>query len=423
MSALWPSGLERLYIDFDSFFASAEQHLDPRLCGRPVGVIPVASDHTGLIAVSREAKALGLKRGMVVREARQQCPSIVLVEARHETYVALHKAILETVESVVPVKGVRSIDEMVCALLPSEQRQAEAIALRIKDKLAETFSPALTCSIGLGPNDLLAKIAAEMNKPDGLVIFHPDDLPGPLLTLPLTEVPGIAKGNAARLARAGVTDMAGFLRLQPKEARRIWGSVEGERLWMGLHGYAVERPETERRMFGHGRILPAEWRHLGGAYACARVLLAKAASRMRREGFAARSLGLWLNDRQGAEWHGEKRFPAAWDDPAFLTALAELFRRAKREYTSRRAHSLHIVLHDLQPMTEAGRDLFSDTPDAQLRRRMESLSLVADRLNAQYKSRMLHFGPWAAIPGGYAGAKIAFNRIPDAEDFDNPRAG
>ncbi|MGO4705503.1 type VI secretion protein ImpB [Microvirga sp. 2MCAF38] len=422
MAALQPSGLERLYVDFDSFFASAEQYFDPRLRGRPVGVIPIKSNHTGLIAVSREAKAVGLKRGMMVHEARRLCPSIALVEARHDAYVVLHKAIIRTVEEIVPVKGICSIDEMVCALLPSEEKNAHAIARRIKDALAETFSPVLTCSIGLGPNDLLAKIAAEMNKPDGLVTLHPDDLPGSLLALPLTEVPGIAKGNAARLARAGVTDMAGFWQLQPKEARRIWGSVEGERLWMGLHGYAVERPATERRMFGHGRVLPTDWRNLPGAYACARVLLAKAASRMRREGFAARSLGLWLRDRQGADWHGEERFPATWDDPALLAALAELFRRAKYEYSSRRANNLHIVLAELQPVEDIGKDLFSNTADAQLRRRMESLSLVADRLNAQYGSRILHFGPWPEIPGGYVGAKIAFNRIPDEKDFDLPRA-
>ena len=79
-----PTGLERLYVDFDSFFASAEQHLQPHLRGRPVGLIPVNSEHMGLIAVSREAKAQGIKRGTFVRDARRQCPGIVLVTARHE---------------------------------------------------------------------------------------------------------------------------------------------------------------------------------------------------------------------------------------------------------------------------------------------------------------------------------------------------
>ncbi|WP_230531619.1 Y-family DNA polymerase [Microvirga roseola] len=411
-----PAGLERLYVDFDSFFASAEQHLQPALRGRPVGVIPVDSEHTGLIAVSREGKALGLKRGTFVRDARRQCPGLVLVTARHEAYVELHRAIIEAIESVVLVKAVCSIDEMLCALLPSEQAEALALGRKVKDVIATRIGPTLTCSVGLGPNDLLAKIAAEMEKPDRLVALHPDALPGPLLSLALTDIPGIAKGNAARLAGAGIGDMAALWRLQPKELRRLWGSVEGERLWMGLHGYTVERPETRRRMFGHGRVLPADWRSLEGAYAAARVLLAKAASRMRRAGFSARALALWLTDRHSAGWYGEEHFAPTWDDPSLLASLSRLFRHAERE-DMRRNRSVHIALHDLVPLQDIEEDLFGHTAEAQLKRRMEYLSAIADRMNARHRQTLLHWGPWIDIPGGYAGAKIAFNRIPDAEDF------
>src|SRR5829696_6279005 len=118
-----PAGVERLYIDFDSFFATAEQHLR----GRPVGVIPIDTPNTGLIAASREAKRLGIKRGMWVREARAVCPNIALVAARHEKYVALHKEIVRAVERVLPVAAVRSIDEMVCALAVNESARAEAV--------------------------------------------------------------------------------------------------------------------------------------------------------------------------------------------------------------------------------------------------------------------------------------------------------
>ncbi len=411
-----PTGLERLYVDFDSFFASAEQHLQPHLRGRPVGVIPVNSEHTGLIAVSREAKVRGIKRGTFVRDARRQCPGIVLVTARHEAYVALHRQILEAIESVLPVKAVCSIDEMVCALMPSEGPHALQIGQRVKDVIASQMGPTLTCSVGLGPKDLLAKIAAEMEKPDGLVALHPESLPGPLLSLELTDIPGIARGNAARIARAGIGDMAALWRLQPKELRRLWGSVEGERLWMGLHGYTVERSETRRRMFGHGRVLPADWRSLNGAYAAARVLLAKASARMRRAGFAARALSLWLTDRSSAGWYGEDHFQPTWDDPSLLASLSRLFLHAERE-EMHRSRSVHVALHDLVPLQDIEEDLFDDLPEAQIKRRMEYLSVIADRLNVTHRKTLLHWGPLVTIPGGYAGAKIAFNRIPDAEDF------
>jgi DNA polymerase-4 len=411
-----PAGLERLYVDFDSFFASAEQHLQPHLRGKPVGVIPIDSEHTGLIAVSREAKALGLKRGAFVREARKQCPDLVLVTARHEVYVELHRAIVEAIETVLPVKAICSIDEMLCALRPAEWPQTLVIGQRVKDVIARDIGPTLTCTVGLGPNDLLAKIAAEMEKPDGLVALHPDDLPGRLLSLDLTDILGIAGGNAARLARAGVADMAALWRLQPKELRRLWGSVEGERLWMGLHGYTVERPETRRRMFGHGRVLPADWRSLNGAYAAARVLLAKASARMRRAGFSARTLARWLTDRHSAGWYGEEHLQPTWDDPSLLASLSRLFFHVERE-EMHHSRSVHVALHNLVPLAEIEEDLFDDTPEAQLKRRMECLSVIADQLNVAHRKTLLHWGPWLMIPEGYAGAKIAFNRIPDAEDF------
>ena len=411
-----PAGVERLYVDFDSFFATAEQHLRPDLRGRPVGVIPVDSEHTGLIAASREAKRLGIKRGCWVREARRACPEIVLVPARHDVYVRLHRDIVKAIDRVAPLLAVRSIDEMVCALSPGDQAHPEAVGRAVKAGIARDVGPVLTCSVGLGPTELLAKIAAEMEKPDGLVAIRPEDLPGPLLRLSLTDIPGIARGNAARLARAGVADVAGFWALAPKQARAIWGNVEGERLWAELHGYAVERPATGRVMFGHGRVLPGEWRNLERAHACARYLAVKAARRMRRAGLAARALAAWLTDRGGAGWFGEARFAPTWDDRSILKSLDRLFGQAQGEAPVR-CRSVHVVLHDLVPLDSQRRDLFDVAAPFEARRRWERLSVLADLLHARYGRDMLSLGPSVEPPGGYAGAKIAFNRIPEDEDF------
>lgn len=411
------TGLERLYIDFDGFFATAEQHLQPRLRGRPVGIVPVDSEHTGLIAASREAKAFGVKRGAFVREARRLCPDIVLVVARHDVYVHLHHAILAAIERVIPVAAVRSIDEMVCKLLPAEGGRGGAIAHEVKAALARDIGPVLTCSIGLGPNELLAKIAAEMRKPDGLAIIRPEDLPGILLDLPLRDIPGIAAGNAARLERAGIIDIEGLWRIAPKQARAIWGSVEGERLWALLHGYAVERPSTLRSMFGHGRVLPRDWRDWEHAQACARFLAVKAARRMRREGFAARALAIWLTDRGSAGWYGERAFPPTFDDRSLLKSLGLLFASARAGDAPARSRSVHVALHGLVPIVDIGRDLFETTAEFERRRRWERLTLLTDRLGERYGRAVVHVGPSVEPPGGYAGAKIAFNRIPDLRDF------
>ncbi len=138
---------------------------------------------------------------------------------------------------------------------------------------------------------------------------------------------------------------------------------------------------------------------------------------MRREGFAARALALWFTDRNTAGWFGEERFGPVFDDRSILGSLGHLFASARRTGAPLGGRSLHVALHDLVPAGEVTRDLFDSTPEFANRRRWESLSLLADGLNARYGRAVVNVGPWVEPPGGYAGAKIAFNRIPDEADF------
>lgn len=412
-----PEQIERLYMDFDSFFASVEQQDDPSARGRPLGVIPLATDRTGLIAASKEAKAQGVTRGVSVREARQACPGIILKVARHDRYVQAHKAIMDAVGTILPVRKIWSIDEAECAILGWERREPERLAANIKAKLAEDIGPWVTCSIGFASNQFLAKIAAEMNKPDGLVILQPGALPGPLFDLDLRELPGIAGGMRKRLTAAGVETVEALWNLSPKHARAIWNSVEGERFWAQLRGYAVEMPATKKMMFGHGRVLSPDWRGGEKAKACARLLAAKAARRMRRDNFYARSLSLGLIWEDDARWGGEARFEPAHDDHTILAAIEDLFARALAPHPGRRAKKVHVTLHDLLPLHERVENLFEPEGSRALRHRWEAASGAMDRLNHHYKSCVLSVGIREPVPGGYAGAKIAFGRIPDEDDF------
>lgn len=242
---------------------------------------------------------MGVRGIISVREARRLVPNIKLVVQRPDAYVKLHHRMVREIDQIVPVLAARSIDEVVADVSGWRPDEALAKAKTVKQRLATTIGPFITCSIGLGANELLAKIAAELRKPDGLVVFYPDIMPGPLLTLQLRDLPGIAGGMERRLLKAGVNDVAGILALAPKQARAIWRSVEGERFWAQLHGYAVERPVTQKCMFGHSRVLPPDWRSNERARACARLLTIKAARRMRREGFYARRFCLSLRGKHG----------------------------------------------------------------------------------------------------------------------------
>lgn len=412
---------ERLYLDFDSFFASAEQQMNPALQGRPVGVVPHASEFTSLIAASKEAKKYGLKTGTSVREAREICPNIVIVEARPDEYVKLHHQILDVIDTVLPIGSVRSIDELVCRLLPSESNQAASLGLAIKAALRQKFGSALTCSIGIAPNELLAKIAAEIDKPDGLVIVRDEDIPNRFLNLNLRDLPGIAAGVEARLNRSSITTVEQLWQISPKQGRAIWGSVEGERFIAGLQGYAIEKQETKRRMFGHGRVLPRDWREPDKILQCARLLCMSASRRLRKEHYRAGALvyGWRIKGQESVSVEGV--FPPSRDDHSFLTCLAGLHRRLLmhkqfRSMDFRQIKNVHIYLHNLSGEVVESHDLFDEPQQKQKQQRWEQISDTLDRVRKQFGADVLSLGPSIA-PGSYIGGKIAFGRIPDLDDY------
>ena len=409
--------IESLYIDFDAFFANAEKQLQPDLRGRPVGVIPLDSRHTSLIACCYVAKAAGIKRGMGAQEARARCPQIALPLARHDEYVKLHHMILDVLNRHVPVAKVWSVDEMECALIGAERRRGAEIAAAIRADLRQTIGSWITPSIGLAPNQFLAKVAAEMDKPNGFVMLRPQDLPGPLFDLALTDLPGIAKGIYKRLGSAGVFTVEDLWNLQPKHARAIWRSVEGERFWAQLRGFAVSRSETVRRMFGHGRMLSSDWRTPQKARDCLRLLTAKAARRLRREGYLASALTVSFSTANGQRWHGEQRFAPARDDYTFLQAACTLFDAGITAHSVSRLKKVSVMLHKISQIGEVSADLFERADIGAKRERWERITDAMDALNARYKKGVVSQGPRYEPPGGYAGAKIAFGRVPDLEDF------
>lgn len=412
-----PTEIESLYIDFDAFFANVEKQLRPELRGRPVGVIPLQSDYTSLIARCYLAKASGLTRGTSVREAREKCPEIALPLARHDEYVKMHHRILEELNRHVPVEKVWSVDEMEFALTGSERHNCVEIAQRIRTGLRTSIGEYVTPSIGLAPNKFLAKVAAEMDKPNGFVLLRPEDLPGPLFRLALTDLPGISKGIEARLAKAGILTVEQLWNLAPKHARKIWGSVEGERFWAQLHGYRVSRPETVRRMFGHGRVLSREWREPRHARDCLRLLTAKAARRLRREGYLASVLSVSVASAKGDRCGAEIRFPPACDDYTFLSRACALFDRLVDEVREPRLKKLSVSLMGLYHQADCHADLFESPLQRAHRQKWQNLTEAMDHLNAHYEACVVSLGMHRQPRGGYAGAKIAFGRVPDLMDF------
>jgi len=187
-----PDTIESLYLDFDGFFASVEQQARPNLRGKPIGIVPFdGTVHTVVIACSKEAKARGVKNVMRLGDAKKICPELVLVPQSPDLYRRAHNALLAEINSVIPVEAVKSIDELCCRLDPRDIADPQKLAANIKASIAQGVGSYVTCSIGFAANRHLAKIACKMDKPDGVTIWHPKDMPAPLLPLPFDDIPGI----------------------------------------------------------------------------------------------------------------------------------------------------------------------------------------------------------------------------------------
>lgn len=396
-----------LFLDLNAYFASVEQQECPPLRGRPVGVVPVMADTTVLIAASYEAKAFGVKTGTGVAEAKVLCPKICLVEARHAVYVRYHHAIVAAVDSCVPVEAVSSIDEMVSRLTGSQKEVPSAIALaqKIKRVLKDTVGPYLKASIGLAPNRFLAKVASDMQKPDGLTVLRKSELPHSLFHLTPRDLPGIGSRMEKRLLDRGIHTMEQLCHLGVAKMKDLWGSVWGERLAAWLRGENLELADSQHYSISHSHVLGPESRNHAEAYKVAKKLTSKLATRLRRENSWAAGMSLHLKFRGGEDWQARVRLPEVQDTPHFLKTLDDLWQK-------RPATPPMYVGVTFQPLIPAHHHI----PSLFENPKQERLAHIMDQINARHGTHTAYYASLYDTEEK-APTRIAFNRIPELSEL------
>lgn len=418
-----------LFLDMNSYFASVEQQVQPHLRGKPTAVVTVDADSTVCIAASYEAKAFGVTTGTPLGEARKKCPDLNVVVARHEIYVDYHKKIKEAVEqNCLHISKVVSIDEMECRLRGRDMQLPNALALAQQVKQAvRSVGETLRCSVGLAPNRFLAKVASDLQKPDGLVTITPSRLPQILFSLKPRDLPGIGHQMEQRLLRQGIETVEQLWQLDMDQMTQLWGGVLGTRFFLKLRGSDFDERESHQSSISHQHVLPPELRTREQACAVGQKLLHKAAVRLRQAKLWTSAMaivvlfsknqesknqkskedapsGYWLHHGRPV-WEANLRFPSCQD----TMTLVNIFQEAWKECPKRRPVMVSVALVDLVPENMRNLTLFGDMYGAG---KFDRVAQVMDSVNKKYGSTTLYLGGIHKVREA-APPRIAFKSIPD----------
>ncbi len=236
-----------LFIDMNSFFASCEQQTNYWLRGRPVAVCVYTGKYGCVIAPSIEAKKKGIRLGVRLNEAMKLCPDLVPLETNPDKYRTYHARIMKILkrysDDVIP----RSIDEAVVDLTSYKNIYPDvvAVAKQIKKDILEEVGDYLKCSIGIAPNAFLAKLASDIQKPDGLTVIDHDNIDSVLKKLELIDLPGIGKGMSARLNKAGIYTPYDLRHSTPEKLKAACKSIVGLHWYHRLHFQEVDMQTKE----------------------------------------------------------------------------------------------------------------------------------------------------------------------------------
>lgn len=189
-----------LHIDMDAFYASVEQLDDPDLKGQCV-IVGGTSNRGVVSAANYEARKYGVHSAMPIFQAKRRCPDGVFIRPRMERYKEVSGNIMSILKKFTPLVEQVSIDEAFMDITGCERLfgSVRQVGIRIKQEIKDTVL--LTCSVGIAPNRFLAKIASDLEKPDGLTIILPDEVPGFIQTLSIRKVPGVGKKTHRQLEK------------------------------------------------------------------------------------------------------------------------------------------------------------------------------------------------------------------------------
>jgi DNA polymerase-4 len=375
-----------MHVDLNSCFATVEQQARPKLRGRPVAIVNRRTDTTAIITASYEAKAMGVKVGMRLREAKQLCPGIIVVESDPAKYRFVYHKLLDIMHDYSAHVTMKSIDEGIIdfheTTIAIKGRTLEAIGYEIKQRLKDEIGVWMRCNVGIGTNRFLAKTAAGLHKPDGLDIITVDNLHEVLASLKLTDLTGIATHNERRLNSVGIFSPIDFLNADVVTLQRIvFKSVVGQWWYKRLRGWEVDDVSSDVKRVGRQYVLERFDLSYDEILQRLHHLCESVGSRMRSQDRSARGIYVYGKSREYGYWHVSHmaQLPFCSDQTIYNQARL-LFKQAP---TGLKEIGIHC--YELEAIEDAQLSLFNDQIV-----REQQVTHAIDDINKQFGERTIH---------------------------------
>jgi DNA polymerase-4 len=286
-------------LDYDSFYARCMQQAYPPLRGKPIGIRGPAKG-TAIIAASTEAKARGVKVGLHINEALRCCPDLVAVRGDMDMYGEICTKSLRVLTSFTDKVEPFSIDEAFMDVTEVAARFGDPhmLAQQLKHDLRRELGATITCSIGIGPNKMLAKLVSKFHKPDGITHVTAAEIPAVLGRIKLTDICGIGRRVERRLQRLGIYTVEQLGRFPREGLVREFG-VLGHVYWLWGQGIDLApvtpyHQQADEKSVGHGLTLPAAVNDRRQFDGILQRLCERTGRRLRRHGFLGRVVSLWV---------------------------------------------------------------------------------------------------------------------------------
>jgi len=224
------------HIDMDAFYAAVEQEDHPQYKGKPL-IVGAQPGHRGVVSTcSYEARKFGVRSGMPISQAYARCPHGIYVTPRMKRYQEVSHQIMEIFQDFSPEIIQLSVDEAFLNMTGTEKLfgPPEKVAREIKDRVLTDLN--LTLSIGIAPNHLVAKMASDFQKPDGLYRVYPDQVENFIDQLPLKDLWGVGKKSLERIAELGITSTGQLREFEQPLLQSMFGKASGEYLYRIVRG-------------------------------------------------------------------------------------------------------------------------------------------------------------------------------------------